>query len=59
MDKFNEFLDMVYEGQAIAFLNAYWEEFSGEAEKVWTFTHKVLFFIITFWYSSLTEKFYI
>lgn len=40
MDKFNEFLNSTYEGQAIAFLNAYWDEQQGESEKIWEFTNK-------------------
>lgn len=50
MEKFNEFLDMIYEGQAIAFLNAYWDEHGGEAEKIWTFANKVCIMPISYLY---------
>lgn len=41
MNKFQEFLNMKYSDQAIAFLNAFWGEYEGEAEKVWGFVQKV------------------
>ncbi|KAL6065555.1 Merozoite surface protein 3a [Balamuthia mandrillaris] len=38
-DKLSEVCSKNYKEQAIWFLNAFWDEFSGEAEKIWGFVH--------------------
>jgi len=38
--KFREFTSQNYVEQAKAFMNAYWNEYSDEAENIWTWTHQ-------------------
>jgi len=37
---FDQFVKMNYADQGKAFLNAYWDQHSGEAENIWTWAHK-------------------
>lgn len=42
-EKLHSLCDHTYKEQAIWFLNAFWDSFSGDAEKVWQYVHTVRF----------------
>lgn len=42
--QFDAFINMKYADQSIAFLNAYWLDYESEAENIWNYTQKVIFF---------------
>jgi len=41
-DRFKAFTTIKYSDQAKAFLNAYWDEASGDAETIWGYTHQFI-----------------
>jgi len=40
--RFKEFTNLTYSEQSKAFLNAYWNEYQGDCEQVWTWTHQFI-----------------